>query len=108
MAAPVSGLAANNHKHLLNMTSGIQDVFAQPAFLRAYAAAPNQVFSGKRVVSYVVRLPRKTGWLYSNANYVLAQMIIERVTHDSYADQFRRRIIRPLGLHNLCSGATRY
>ena len=95
-------------KQLLNMTSGIQDVFAQPAFLRAYAAAPNQVFSGKRLVSYVVRLPRKTGWLYSNANYVLAQMIIERVTHDSYADQFRRRIIRPLGLHNLFSGATRY
>jgi len=28
-------------------------------------------------------------------NYVLAQMIIERVTHDSYADQLRRRIITP-------------
>ena len=95
-------------KQLLNMTSGIQDVFAQPAFLRAYAAAPNQVFSGKRLVSYVVRLPRKTGWLYSNANYVLAQMIIERVTRDSYADQLRRRIIRPLALHNLFSGAARY
>src|SRR2546421_435890 len=95
-------------KQLLNMTSGIQDVFAQPAFLRAYAAAPNQVFSGKRLVSYVVGLPRKPGWVYSNTNYVLAQMIIERVTRDSYADQFRRRIIRPLGLHDLFSGATRY
>src|SRR5437763_743274 len=95
-------------KQLLNMTSGIQDVLARPAFLRAYAAAPNQVFSGKRLVSYVVGLPRKTGWLYSNTNYVLAQMIIERVTHDSYADQLRRRIIVPLGLHNLFSGANRY
>lgn len=95
-------------KQLLNMTSGIQDALSQPAFLRAYAAAPNQVFSGKRLVSYVVGLPRKTGWLYSNTNYVLAQMIIERVTHDSYADQLRRRIIVPLGLHNLFSGATRY
>jgi D-alanyl-D-alanine carboxypeptidase len=35
-------------------------------------------------------------------------MIIERVTHDSYADQLRRRIIVPLGLHNMFSGATRY
>ena len=95
-------------KQLLNMTSGIQDALALPAFLRAYAAAPNQVFSGKRLVSYVVGLPRKPGWVYSNTNYVLAQMIIERVTHDSYADQLRRRIIVPLGLHNLFSGANRY
>jgi D-alanyl-D-alanine carboxypeptidase len=95
-------------KQLLNMTSGIQDVFAQPAFLRAYAAAPNHVFSSKRLVSYVVGLPRKPGWVYSNTNYVLAQMIIKRVTHDSYADQLRRRIVIPLGLHNLFFSATRY
>ena len=95
-------------KQLLNMTSGIQDALAQPAFLRAYAAAPNQVFSGKRLVSYAIGLPRKTGWVYSNTNYVLAQMIIERVTHDSYADQLRRRIVIPLGLHNLFPGAGRY
>ena len=95
-------------KQLLNMTSGIQDVFKQPAFLRAYAADPDQVFSGKRLVSYVVGLPRKTGWVYSNTNYVLAQMIIERATHDSYADQLRRRISIPLGLHNLFFSATRY
>jgi D-alanyl-D-alanine carboxypeptidase len=95
-------------KQLLNMTSGIQDALAQPAFLRAYAAAPNQVFSSKRLVSYEDGLPRKPGWVYSNTNYVLAQMIIERVTRDSYADQLRRRIIGPLGLHDLFSGAARY
>jgi D-alanyl-D-alanine carboxypeptidase len=95
-------------KQLLNMTSGIQDSLAQPAYLRAYATNPNQVFSGKRLVSYVAGLPRKPGWVYSNTNYVLAQMIIERVTHDSYADQLRRRIIIPLGLHNMFPGARRY
>ena len=71
------------------------DSLVQPAYLRAYAANPNQVFSGKRLVSYVAGLPRKPGWVYSSTNYVLAQMIIERVTHDSYADQLRRRIITP-------------
>jgi D-alanyl-D-alanine carboxypeptidase len=95
-------------EQLLNMTSGIQDALAQPAFLRDYAAAPNQVFSKKRLVSYVAGLPLKTGWTYSNTNYVLAQMIIERVTHDSYADQLRKRIAIPLGLHNLFFSATRY
>src|SRR5947209_8788440 len=95
-------------KQLLNMTSGIQDALALPAFLRARAAAPDQVFSGKRVVSYAVGLPRDTGWVYSNTNYVLAQMIIERVTHDSYADQLRRRIVIPLGLRNTFLSASRY
>ena len=71
------------------------DSLVQPAYLRAYAANPNQVFSGKRLVSYVAGLQRKPGWIYSSTNYVLAQMIIERVTHDSYADQLRRRIITP-------------
>ncbi len=95
-------------KQLLNMTSGIPDALALPAFLRTYAAAPNQVFSAKRLVHYAAGLPLKTGWNYSNTNYVLAQMIIERVTRDSYADQLRKRIASPLGLHNLFSSTTRY
>ena len=66
------------------------------------------MFSPKRLVSFVAGLPLKTGWNYSNTNYVLAQMIIERVTHDSYADQLRRRIVIPLGLHNLFFSAGRY
>jgi Beta-lactamase len=77
-------------KQLLNMTSGIQDLEDQPAFLRGYAAAPNTVFSTSRLVSYVVGLPLQKGWNYSNTNYILAQMIIERVTHDTYADQLRK------------------
>jgi D-alanyl-D-alanine carboxypeptidase len=95
-------------RQLLNMTSGIQDALAQPAYLQAYAAAPNQVFSGERLVSYVAGLPLETGWVYSNTNYVLAQMIIERATHESYAEQLRKRIAIPLGLHNLFVSPTRF
>ena len=94
-------------KQLLNMTSGIQD-HEGAAFLHAYAAAPNTAFSTSRLVSYVVGLPLQKGWNYSNTNYILAQMIIERVTHDTYADQLRKRIVTPLGLHNLFFSATRY
>ncbi|MEV4250348.1 serine hydrolase domain-containing protein [Streptosporangium canum] len=38
------------------------------------------------------------GWGYSNTNYILAGMIIEKVTGRSYAEEVTRRIIRPLGL----------
>ncbi|MGI5241641.1 serine hydrolase domain-containing protein [Dactylosporangium sp. CA-139066] len=41
-----------------------------------------------------------THWSYSNTNYVLAGMIIRRVTGRSWAEQVRDRITRPLGLRD--------
>ncbi|NGO48894.1 serine hydrolase domain-containing protein [Streptomyces ureilyticus] len=39
-----------------------------------------------------------TGWRYSSTGYLLAGMIIERVTGHPYGEEIRRRIITPLGL----------
>jgi D-alanyl-D-alanine carboxypeptidase len=39
-----------------------------------------------------------TSWSYSNTNYILAGLLIERLTGQSYATQVRERILRPLGL----------
>ncbi|MFD7020610.1 serine hydrolase domain-containing protein [Streptomyces sp. NPDC059928] len=39
-----------------------------------------------------------TDWRYSNTGYLLAGMIIERVTGHPYGDEIRRRVIEPLGL----------
>lgn len=39
-----------------------------------------------------------TGWAYSDTNYILAGMVIERATGDDYASQVRQRILRPLHL----------
>jgi D-alanyl-D-alanine carboxypeptidase len=87
-------------RQLLNMTSGIPDYLAVPAFLQAYAAAPDTVFPAPELVSYAAGLPLLPGWNYSNTSYILAQMIIERATGDTLAGQLRRRIIGPLGLRN--------
>jgi len=77
--------------------------YGQPAFVAALAADPRANFSAARLVSYVTGLPLgPAGYVYSDTNYILAQMIIERVTHDSYADQLTRRIINPLGLRSMC------
>lgn len=40
------------------------------------------------------------GWKYSNTNYVLAGMLIERVTGHPYGEEIDRRIIRPLHLRD--------
>ncbi|MEV0407666.1 serine hydrolase domain-containing protein [Actinoallomurus sp. NPDC050550] len=39
-----------------------------------------------------------TRWHYSNTNYLLAGMLIEKVTGHTYGEEIRRRIITPLGL----------
>jgi D-alanyl-D-alanine carboxypeptidase len=82
------------------MTSGIPEYVEVPAFLRAYAAAPDAVLSAPELVSYVAGLPLLPGWNYSNTNYILAQMIIERATGDTLAAQLQKRIIRPLALRS--------
>ncbi|MBO2447356.1 beta-lactamase family protein [Actinomadura barringtoniae] len=38
------------------------------------------------------------GWHYSNTNYLLAGMLIEKVTGHSYGQEIRHRIIKPLKL----------
>jgi D-alanyl-D-alanine carboxypeptidase len=88
-------------KRLLNMTSGIPTYDAQPTFLADYAADPRTYFSKERLVAYVSDLPASSGYSYSNTNYVLAEMVIEKVTRDSYAHQLYARIITPLRLRDM-------
>jgi D-alanyl-D-alanine carboxypeptidase len=83
------------------MTSGIATYDDEPAWYADYAADPHTDFSPQRLVGYVLDAPATSGYSYSNTNYVLAEMIIERVTGHSYQDQLYRRIIEPLHLRDL-------
>ncbi|MFH8346195.1 serine hydrolase domain-containing protein [Streptomyces sp. NPDC018045] len=48
--------------------------------------------------SHPAAFPPGTGYKYSNTNYLIAGLIIERVTGHAYAEEVRNRIIKPLGL----------
>jgi D-alanyl-D-alanine carboxypeptidase len=87
-------------RRLLNMTSGIPTYDDQPAFLTDYAADPLREFSPEELVDYAVGAPATSGYSYSNTNYVLAEMIIERVTGTGYANQLSARLLVPLGLRD--------
>jgi D-alanyl-D-alanine carboxypeptidase len=90
-------------RQLLDMTSRIPDYLYQPAFIAAFAANQHTRFTAARLASYAAGLPLgPAGWHYTNTDYILAQMIIEKVTHDTYADQLTRRIITPLRLRTTC------
>ncbi|PAD30135.1 alkaline D-peptidase [Paenibacillus sp. 7523-1] len=45
-----------------------------------------------------VRFEPGTAWSYSNTNYVLARLLIEKVTGSSLAEEMQRLILGPLGL----------
>ena len=88
-------------KRLLNMTSGIPNYTEQASLLASYVANRHRYVSAPQLVSSVLGAKATTGYSYSNTNYVLAEMIIEKATGDSYRHQLYERIIEPLHLHDL-------
>lgn len=82
-------------------SSGIPSYEQQPAFLADYVADPYANDTTERLVSYAAQAPATSGYSYSNTNYILAQMIIEKASEDTYDHQLYNRIIDPLGLHEL-------
>ncbi|WP_449351285.1 serine hydrolase domain-containing protein [Streptomyces shaanxiensis] len=95
-------------RQLLNHTSGIFNYTADETFGRTYFLKDG--FLGHR---YDTKTPEQlvavamahrpdfapgTSWNYSNTNYVLAGMVIQKVTGRSYGEEIRDRIIEPLHL----------
>ncbi|WP_405664860.1 beta-lactamase family protein [Streptomyces sp. NBC_01166] len=95
-------------RRLLQHTSGIHDVGPEiPALNSAdgYRADRFRTFTAKSLVRQAMRNspefpPGDDGWSYSNTNYVLAAMIIHKVTGRSWEREVTDRIIRPLGLRD--------
>jgi D-alanyl-D-alanine carboxypeptidase len=81
-------------RRLLNMTSDVPTYDDVPSMLSAYAANPTRQWTPQQLVAVVYpKLVPKAGWLYSNTAYILAQMIVERATGNSYASEIRRRFL---------------
>ena len=90
-------------RRLLDHTSGLADVSDvryndTPWFLahRFDTFTPAELID--RAVRQPLLFPPGTGQQITRANYVIAGMIVERVTGAPYADEITRRILRPLGL----------
>lgn len=102
-------------ERLLNMTSGIPTYDGVPAMLVAYAATPSRDWSPAELIAYVYPTnkgapPPTKGWSYSNTNYLLVQLIIEKVTGHTYGDELRKRFFanKMLGLTDTFYAAHRY
>ncbi|WP_224059026.1 serine hydrolase domain-containing protein [Streptomyces kanamyceticus] len=94
-------------RQLLQHTSGIPDIKADiPALnsAKGYRAERFRTYAPGELVAMAMRhgrtFPPGKGWSYSNTNYILAAMIIEKAAGGSWADEVKDRIIRPLGMEH--------
>jgi D-alanyl-D-alanine carboxypeptidase len=100
-------------RQLLQHTSGIPDVGQEMPALKSadgYRAERFRTYTPEELAGLAMRHPAKfspgTDWSYSNTNYILAAMIIRKVTGRSWDREVKDRIIRPLGLRGTSTPGT--
>ncbi|MEH1127948.1 serine hydrolase domain-containing protein [Micromonospora sp. CPCC 206061] len=88
---------------LLNHTSGIGN-YTNELFnsLAAVESARTTTYAPEELVAIALAMPRTNepgaAYSYSNSNYILAGLIIQRLTGNDPAAEITRRILRPLRL----------
>jgi D-alanyl-D-alanine carboxypeptidase len=89
---------------LLAHTSGVSDHVWSPEFHAALRDEPDRAFRPVELVAFVLDrdalFPAGEGWAYADTNYVLAGMVVEAITGESFYDELRARVIEPLELKN--------
>ena len=87
---------------LLNHTSGVSEHVMMPEFHETLRAEPWKVWKPEELVAFSLDknplFEAGRGWSYADTNFILAGLIIERVTGRRYYDELTDRILRPLRL----------
>ncbi|MFI5762277.1 serine hydrolase domain-containing protein [Streptomyces sp. NPDC051563] len=93
-------------RHLLTHRSGLAD-YTNAMFehtVPGFEAVRNKVFTYQELVDLSLAEPRTTepgvAYKYSNTNFVVVGMLIEKATGKPVAKEYERRIIKPLKLKN--------
>jgi D-alanyl-D-alanine carboxypeptidase len=97
-------------RQLLSHTAGLPDYWNDPpwvipgvnAFLLAYILDPDRFWTPEEILAYVpgldpIDVPGAT-WHYSDTGFLLAGLVVERVTGDPLHEVYDRLIFGPLGL----------
>jgi D-alanyl-D-alanine carboxypeptidase len=87
---------------LMNHTSGLVRYEFKEQFTKDLTANPDKRWRPDELVAYILDtappFAAGQGWEYSDTNYIVLGMIIERVTKARYYEQVAQRVLRPLKL----------
>lgn len=100
-------------RRLLDMTSTIPGYDNVPAMWAPYVRDPKHIYTAADLIAYVYpgnphAPPPTKGYDYSNTNYLLAELIIERASGHSYASEIEQRFFQKLGLNDTYYSGTMY
>lgn len=94
-------------KMLMNHTSGIMRYELDPKFTDDLTRQPTKVWTPAERVSYVLGkkppFAAGKGWDYSDTNYIVLGMIIEKITGKSIEGLIKTKLLEPLGLKQTMS-----
>lgn len=102
------GIKVPNAEHITvrqmcQMRSGLFEAFELPEFDQM-DVKPDMQFDPRTVIAWAVKqkpyFAPGAGYRYSNTNYLLLGLIIEKVTGRKVADEIQSRLIKPFGLKN--------
>lgn len=90
-------------RQLMTHTSGLVRYEFNDKFLADLTASPpDRVWKPRELVAYLLDTPAPfaagQGWDYSDTNYIVLGIIMEKVTGRTYLDMLRERVLRPAGL----------
>lgn len=96
---------------LLEHTSGLPRYVMKEAVWDSLRQNPDKVWSYFERMSFIfgdeaVHDPGK-GWSYSDSNYILLGMLIEKITGNNYYDEVKERLLIPCGFKNTYPSVTR-
>lgn len=96
---------------LMNHTSGLVRYEFKEAFTRDLTASPDRIWRPEELVSYLLdeKAPFEagTGWDYSDTNYIVLAMILERITGRPAYEEIQRRFLEPHGLRAVVPSTSR-
>jgi D-alanyl-D-alanine carboxypeptidase len=92
-------------RSLLNMTSGIPNYTETVEIAQKMASDIHRQFTPAELIAAVdpdqgSTVPPTTGYAYSNTNYILAGLIIEKASGMSYKEALQTLILKPLHLRD--------
>lgn len=89
-------------RQLLNHTSGLVRYEFKDQFTKDLTANPGKTWQPAELVAYLLDekppFAAGQGWDYSDTNYIVLGMIIEKVTGRKFYDEANRRLLKPLKL----------
>jgi D-alanyl-D-alanine carboxypeptidase len=86
-------------RHLLEMRSGLGD-YNNSELAKFFEANPGRILTPEELMQFASFMIGEPGgeFNYTNTNYILLGILIEKVTNRTFEEQVKRRILQPLGM----------